>query len=355
MASSYKTKIESYLEVVLSQGASDLHITVGKPPSIRVDARLFPIEGEVELDEKGTEGLIKALLDEEQLAKYIKNRQLDFSYSYQDKARFRVNVFFQKGTYAAALRLIPKKIFTLEELGLPETVAEFTDHSQGFVLIVGPTGHGKTTTLVSLVNLINKTREEHIITIEDPIEYTFPHEKCMVAQREIYDDAHSFADALKASLREDPDVVLVGEMRDLETISSALTIAETGHLVFSTLHTNDAAQTIDRIIDVFPPHQQNQIKIQLAGSLLGIVSQRLVPRIGGGRVPVVEVLKVNSAVKNLIREGKTHQINNIIQTGAEEGMIPLNKSLAELVQNEIVTEEDAFAYTNNQRDLKSLL
>lgn len=350
-----KTKIERYLEIVLDKGASDLHLNVGKPPMVRVDSVIRPIKGETELSAKEAESLILSILSEKQIKKLEVEKEIDFSLAYKDKARFRVNVFFQQGTYGAALRLIPAKIFSLEELGLPPALADLTEYQQGFVLVVGPAGHGKTTTLVSMVNLINRSRADHIITIEDPIEYTFKQEKCLVAQREVFHDTESFARALRASLRQDPDVVLVGEMRDLETIAAALTIAETGHLVFSTLHTNDAAQTIDRIIDVFPPHQQNQVRIQLASCLLGIVSQRLVPRIGGGRVPVVEVLRVNSAVKNLIREGKTHQINNIIQTGAEEGMVPLNKSLAELVRSKVISKDDALSFSNNQRDLKSLL
>lgn len=349
------SKIEGYLEIVLQNSASDLHINLGRPPSIRVDAKLIPIEGEADLDQKKAEELVFALLSKEQKEKFIKERELDFSYSYHDKARFRVNVYFQNSSPGAALRLIPKTIFKLEELGLPAQIADFTNYHQGFVLVVGPTGHGKSTTLASMVNLINQTRNEHIITVEDPIEYTFVQDKCIVSQREVFEDTKSFARALKSALRQDPDVVLVGEMRDLESIQAALTIAETGHLVFSTLHTNDASQTIDRIIDVFPPHQQNQIRIQLAAALLGIVSQRLVPRIGGGRVPVVEVLKSNSAVKNLIREGKTHQINNIIQTGVEEGMIPLNNALVDLVEKGVISAENAYAYTNNPRELKTMI
>lgn len=355
MVDQYTQKLQQYLDTVLEVGGSDLHLNYGKPPMIRIDALLYPIKGESMLESDFLGGIISALLEKSHERQFEKENEVDFSYDFEHKARFRVNVFRQQGYVSAALRVIPQHIFTLEELGLPEDLLTFTEHSQGLLLVVGPAGHGKTTTLASLVNHINHTRQDHIVTIEDPIEYVYSQEKSLIAQREVASDTDSFADALRASLRQDPDVLLVGEMRDLETISTALTIAETGHMVLSTLHTNDAAQTIDRIIDVFPPHQQNQVRVQLAGSLVGIISQRLIPRIGGGRVPAIEVLKVNGAVRNLIREKKTHQINTIIQTGADEGMFPLNRSLASLVNEELITREDAFFYTNNEGDLQSLL
>ncbi|MBU1118580.1 type IV pilus twitching motility protein PilT [Patescibacteria group bacterium] len=355
MSSIHEKKLFEYLDVVLAQGATDLHINAKKPPMVRVDSILYPIKDEKELTPTDTKELIFSLFSEDQKKRFSKNKELDFAYSHGDKARFRVNAFVQQGTYSAALRLIPHTILSLQDLGLPEDITHFTDQQQGFVLVVGPTGHGKTTTLASMVNVINETRSDHIITIEDPIEYIFPQLKGLIAQREVYHDTDSFENALKASLREDPNVVLVGEMRDLETIGSALTLAETGHLVLSTLHTNDASQTIDRIIDVFPPYQQNQVRVQLASTLKGIISQRLIPKIGGGRIPAVEILRSTSAVQNLIREGKTHQINNIIQTGAGEGMVPLNRSLTELVKQKTITKENALFYSNNEDELKGLI
>lgn len=349
----YKQKLQQYLDTVLEFNGSDLHLSKGKPPMVRIDSLLYPIKNEDALDGATLDGLINQLLPPKE--NMSDKTELDFSYTFEDKSRFRVNVYKQQGHWSAALRVIPQHVFSLEELHLPPSLAEFTKKSQGLLLVVGPAGHGKTTTLASLLDEINRNRQDHIVTIEDPIEYVHDQQLSLVAQREVSSDTGSFSEALRSSLRQDPDVLLVGEMRDLETISTALTIAETGHLVMSTLHTNDAAQTIDRIIDVFPPHQQNQVRVQLASTLLGIVSQRLVPRIGGGRIPAVEILKANGAVRNMIREGKTHQINSIIQTGGEEGMIPLNRSLVELVNDGFIEEEYALFYSNNEADLKNQL
>jgi twitching motility protein PilT len=350
-----EAKFNSYLEMVAQQGASDLHLSVGRPPIIRIDGKLYPIAGEEKISEQGMIGISEVIMNEEQLKRLEKERQMDFSVDLGDRARFRANVFFQRGFLSAAFRLIPTKIRTLEELNIPPLLYELTKPSQGFVLITGPCGHGKSTTLAALIDNINHTRQDHIITIEDPIEYLFEPDMCIIDQREVFQDAASFHTALRAVFREDADVVMVGEMRDVETISTAITAAETGHLIFATLHTNDAAQTIDRIVDVFPSHQQNQIRMQLAQTLLGIVSQRLVNRVDGGRVPAIEILYNNNAVSNLIREGKTHQIDLVIQTSREQGMIPLNYSLADLIKRGIITVEEAEIYSTNKEELRILL
>jgi len=350
-----EAKFHSFLELVAQQGASDLHLTVGRPPILRIDGRLYPIAGESKLSSEDTEEMARAIMNEKQWERLQKERQMDLSVNLGEKARFRANVYFQRGYLSAAFRLIPSKIKTLEELNLPPILYEFTKPSQGFVLITGPCGHGKSTTLAALIDYINRTRQDHIITIEDPIEYMFDPDMCIIDQREIFQDANSFPTALKSVFREDADVVMVGEMRDLETISTAITAAETGHLIFATLHTNDAAQTIDRIVDVFPAHQQNQIRMQLASSLLGIVSQRLVNRLEGGRVPAIEILFNNSAVGNLIREGKTHQINLVIETSKDKGMTSLNRSLADLVKQGIISLDEAETYSPNHEELKILL
>lgn len=350
-----EAKVNSYLQMVAQQGGSDLHLSVGRPPIIRIDGKLYPIGSENKLTAQEIEEAVKVLLNEEQWGRLQREKQIDFSLDLGGKARFRSNVYFQKGSLGAAFRMIPSKIKTLEELSLPTALYEFTKPSQGFVLITGPCGHGKSTTLAALIDNINHTRQDHIITIEDPIEYLFDPDMCIIDQREILQDALDFPSALRAVFREDADVVMVGEMRDVETISTAITAAETGHLIFATLHTNDAAQTIDRIVDVFPAYQQNQIRMQLAQSLLGIVSQRLVNRIDGGRVPAIEILYNNNAVANLIREGKTHQIDLIIQTSREQGMIPLNKSLSDLVKEGIISLEEAELYSSDKEELKILL
>lgn len=350
-----ESKITSYLQMVAQQNGSDLHLSVGRPPIIRIDGRLFPISGEKKLTAGDIEEAVKALLNEGQLSRLQKDKQVDLSLDFQGKARFRSNIYFQKGYLGAAFRLIPSKIRSLEELNLPSALYEFTKPSQGFVLITGPCGHGKSTTLAALIDYINRTRQDHVITIEDPIEYIFDPDMCIIDQREILQDALNFPTALRAVFREDADVVMVGEMRDVETISTAMTAAETGHLIFATLHTNDAAQTVDRIVDVFPAHQQNQIRLQLAQSLLGIISQRLVNRIDGGRIPAVEILINNNAVANLIREGKSHQINLVIETSKEQGMVSLNHSLAELVRQGIISLEEAETYSPSKEELKILL
>ena len=348
-------KINSYLQMVAQQGGSDLHLSVGRPPIIRIDGKLYPISGEGKLTAQGVEEAARAVLNDEQWERLKKEKQIDFSISLAEKARFRSNIYFQKGILGAAFRMIPTKIKTLEELNIPTALYEFTRPSQGFVLVTGPCGHGKSTTLAALIDYINHSRQDHIITIEDPIEYMFDPDMCIIDQREILQDALNFPSALRAVFREDADVVMVGEMRDVETISTAITAAETGHLIFATLHTNDAAQTVDRIVDVFPAHQQNQIRMQLAQSLLGIVSQRLVNRIGGGRVPAVEILINNNATANLIREGKSHQINLVIETSKEQGMISLNHSLADLVKQGTISMEEAEVYSPNKEELKILL
>lgn len=353
MAKNYS--INELLEITIANKATDLHLTCGVPPTLRIDGILTPVPNQSPLTSQQTKDLTYSLLSEARKQALERERELDFSFSFKEKARFRANVFYEKNNIACALRFLPTKISTIQELGLPPVLEDFTGHSQGFVLITGPTGHGKTTTLAALISKINKERNAHIITIEDPIEYIHKHEKSIVVQREIRQDTHSFARALRSVLREDPNVVLIGEMRDLETISAALTIAETGHLVFSTLHTNNAAETVDRVIDVFPPHQQHQVRTQLANTLLGVVSQRLIPKIGGGRVVASEVLFVNSAIRNLIREGKSYQINNVIQTSAAANMISLDKTLAKLVIEGKISLDSADMYAIDQKYLRSLV
>ncbi len=347
--------LEELLQITVTNQATDLHLTVGVPPTLRIDGFLTPIPETAPLSGEEVESLSLSLLTEEQKKSLAKEREIDFSFSFENKARFRANIFYERGELACALRYLPTEIKTIKELGLPEILENFTTHSQGFVLVTGPTGHGKTTTLASLIDKINKERRAHIITIEDPIEYVHQHKKSIVVQREVGQDTHSFARALRSVLREDPNIVLIGEMRDLESIAAALTIAETGHLVFSTLHTNNAAETVDRVIDVFPPHQQNQVRTQLANTLLGIISQRLIPKIGGGRVVAAEVLFTTPAVRNLIREGKSHQINNVIQTGKEANMISLDKTLAKLVMEGKITLESAEMYAIDSKYLKELV
>jgi twitching motility protein PilT len=337
-------KIEALLEEVVKQDASDLHLTVEAPPTLRVDGFLKSVSDTPKLTEAEIEKLINSVLNDEQKEILAKDKEVDFSFSFGDLARFRANAFHQRGNLGLALRLIPVKIRTVEELGLPTIINNFTEIPRGLVLCTGPTGSGKSTTLAAMVDKINREKKVHIITIEDPIEYTHEHKKAMIDQREIHYDTKSFAAALRSALREDPDVVLVGEMRDLETIASAITIAETGHLVLATLHTNNAAQSMDRIIDVFPPYQQPQIKVQLSNILQGIISQRLIPAIGSGRVAVAEILIATPAVRNIIREGKTHQLDAVIQTGADQGMITMDKALADLVRQGKITNDDARGY-----------
>jgi twitching motility protein PilT len=355
MAKDYKAELEEFLEIVGENNASDLHLTVGKHPNIRVDGRLRDLSKYPVLTKEHAESLINSLLSEEQKKKLFEIREIDFSYSYKDKSRFRINVFYQKGYLSAALRFLPSKIRTVKQLNLPSVIEKFASHSQGFFLVVGPTSHGKTTTLAAMVDYINHNTNKHIVTIEDPIEYIFNQDKCIIEQREVGSDTISFDRALRSALRQDPDVIMLGEMRDLETISTALTAAETGHLVLATLHTNNAAQTIDRIIDIFPAEAKNQVRSQLAASLLGIVSQRLVPRVDFGRIPAVEILVANSAIRNLIREGKIYQIDLVIETSVEEGMVSLNRFLADLVQKKEISLETALNYSLNASDLRMLI
>jgi twitching motility protein PilT len=334
-------RIEVLLEEVIKHKASDLHLQVGLSPMLRVDGALKPVSGADVLTEEVVESLIFAILDEDQKQILLKDKEFDFSFAFGDLGRFRVNSFHERGNLAAALRLIPNEILSVEQLGLPQIVNKFADYPRGLVLVTGPTGSGKSTTLASLVNKINNERAEHIITIEDPIEFTHKSIKSMIVQREVHYDTYSFSAALRSSLREDPDVVLIGEMRDLETIAAAITIAETGHLVFATLHTNSAAQSIDRMIDVFPPHQQPQIRSQLSNILMAICSQRLVPAIGGGRIASAEILVATPAVRNIIREGKSHQLDAVIQTGAEFGMQSMDKTLVGLIHGGTITYDEA--------------
>jgi twitching motility protein PilT len=334
-------RIEVLLEEVVKKKASDLHLQVGLPPMLRVDGALVPVSGADILNDEAVETLIFAVLDEDQKQILLKDKEFDFSFAFGDLGRFRVNAFHERGNLAAALRLITNEVLTIEQLGLPNIVNKFSDYPRGLVLITGPTGSGKSTSLAALIHKINMEQAKHIITIEDPIEYTHNSRKSVIVQREVHYDTYSFSAALRSALREDPDVVLIGEMRDLETIASAITIAETGHLVFATLHTNSAAQSIDRMIDVFPPHQQPQIRAQLSNILMAICSQRLIPSIGGGRVAAAEILIGTPAVRNIIREGKSHQLDAVIQTGAEFGMQSMDKTLASLIHEGTITYDEA--------------
>lgn len=355
MAATAQPRIELLLEEVVKKKASDLHLQVGLAPMLRVDGALRPVSGADILTEEMVEALIFAILDDDQKQILLKDKEFDFSFAFGDLGRFRVNAFHERGNMAAALRLIPNEILTPEQLGLPEVVKKFADYPRGLVLVTGPTGSGKSTTLASLVDKINSEKAAHIITIEDPIEYTHQSKKSVLVQREVHYDTFSFSAALRSSLRQDPDVVLIGEMRDLETIASAITIAETGHLVFATLHTNSAAQSIDRMIDVFPPHQQPQIRSQLSNILMAICSQRLIPSIGGGRVAASEILVATPAVRNIIREGKTHQLDAVIQTGAEYGMQSMDKTLVSLIHSGTISYDEARNYAVDIEELDRLM
>jgi twitching motility protein PilT len=345
MYKSTELEINKLLMLVLQRGASDLHLVAGKPPALRIDSALVELKDFDILSGAAINGMLDVLFNSDVRRKeFDQNKELDFSYSFKDNVRFRINAYNQKGYPAVALRLISSRIPTVEELNLPQQLKTFIEYKQGLVLVVGPTGHGKSTTLASLMDLINHTRAENILTIEDPIEYMFTQDKSLINQREVGSDTISFAKALRSVLREDANVVMVGEMRDLESISTTITLAETGHLVFATLHTNNAPQTIDRIIDVFPAYQQNQIRSQLSNILIGVISQRLLPKIGGGRLPALEIMAVNPAVANVIREGKTFELPNIIHTSSGAGMIALDRSLAELVRQNLVRMEDVINY-----------
>lgn len=353
--------LQELFEYTIDSKASDLHLRVGVPPVVRIDGSLNFNTSYNALTNQDIESMLLSIITDNQRELLVNNRTLDFSYDYgvneynETKARFRVNYFFQRGTLAAAFRLLPGKVKTIEELFLPKACHTFASMKQGLVLVTGPTGHGKTTTLASMVNEINMTRTDNIITIEDPIEYVYPKGRSVISQREIGHDTYSWNESLKALLREDPDVVLIGEMRDADSIASAITIAETGHLVFSTLHTNSASQTIDRIIDAFPVGQQNQIRTQLASTLQGIISQRLLPQISGGRAMATEVLIGTNAIRSNIREGKTHLIDSIIETSQDTGMNTIESSLAELVKLGKITREIAIQYAVRPEELTRLL
>ncbi len=347
-------ELNKLLSIVLERDASDLHLMVGEPPIIRVDSQLIRLDNYQVLSNDTIGELLNVILVPAQKELFDKQMTVDFSYAFKDNVRFRVNAYRQKAVLGVALRVIPNHIKTLDELSLPPMLKKFTERKQGLVLVVGPTGHGKSTALAAMINEINKTRAEHILTIEDPVEFMFAPEQSIISQRELYLDTPTFDGALKAALREDINVVLVGEMRDLESVSAALTIAETGHLVFATLHTNDAAQSIDRIVDVFPPGQQNQIRGQLASVLVGVVSLRLLPKIGGGRIPAYEIMVSNHAIRNVIRDNKIYEIQNIIHTNLDEGMVPLDKTLALLVKQGLVEFEVAQNFVLDQEYFLSL-
>lgn len=344
--------MKQLFELVAKENASDLLVSVGAPPVLRVNGQLLRTKGEA-LTPEASKKLIYELLSDDQIQKFEMNKELDFSLAIGRKHRFRVNVFYQKDTVAGAFRPIPTDIPDVDDLGLPHYVKDLAKAKQGLVLVTGPTGHGKTTTQAAIVDLINDTRAVHVITVEDPIEYVHQHKHSIVDQREVGGDTHSFIDALKYVLRQDPDVIQIGEMRDLETIQAALRAAETGHLVFATLHTNDAIQTVDRIIDVFPPDQQQQVRFQLSMVLLAVVSQRLLPRDDGdGRVLAVELMKVNTAISNLIREGKIHQVQSALETGSREGMTTLDRSIQKLYDEGYISYEEAKASMRNPSQLK---
>lgn len=352
--SNSEVRIESLLEECVRTKASDLHLQVGLPPILRIDGALQPVSGYGNLDEAAVERLVFSTLEEDQKQILIKDKEFDYSFSFGDLGRFRVNAFHEKGNLAGAFRLIPNEVQSISELGMPTVVSSFADFPRGLVLVTGPTGSGKSTTLAALVDKINREKSVHIITIEDPIEFTHKSLRSVVVQREVHYDTYSFSAALRSALREDPDVVLIGEMRDLETISAAITIAETGHLVFATLHTNSASQSIDRMIDVFPPHQQPQVRSQLSNILQAICAQRLVPAIGGGRVVAAEILIANPAVRSVIREGKTHQLDTIIQTGADQGMQTMDRTLVKLIQTGVITYDNAREFAVDLQEFERL-
>lgn len=354
MSTDYKTKLEELITTLINQGGSDLHLGVGRVPAIRVNGELIFLQKNSVLTKEDAIGILNEILDKKKIDTFIENQELDFSYDFRGEARLRGNAFFQKGLIGIALRLVPK-VRPLSELHLPPIIADLARKKQGFFLCVGPVGQGKSTTLSSMIDLINNEQTRNIITIEDPIEHVYTPNKSMISQREVGIDTKDFHIALKSVFREDVNVIMIGEMRNPETISTAVTAAETGHLVLSTLHTNNASQTIDRIIDSFPGSQQDQIRIQLASSLLGIFSQRLIPRISGGLIPAYELLLNNSAVANLIREKRTHEIDVVIETGSESGMVDLNRCLVELVRAGEITMESAYQYSLNPKALERMI
>lgn len=347
--------MEELLTITCQHQASDLHLVVGSPPLIRIDGELTPAGSFPVLTAEETKLLVFTLLTDQQKDLLLANKEIDLSFQFGDAGRFRINAYFEKVVLAAALRLIPSKIKSIDELRLPSIYHQFADLMQGFILVTGPTGHGKSSTLAAIIKQINETRTAHIVTIEDPIEYVHHPVKSVITQRELHQDTHSWQVALRSVLREDPDVVLVGEMRDYETISAALTVAETGHLVLATLHTNSAAQTIDRIIDVFPENQQPQIRMQLSNALEAVLAQRLMPGLKGGRLPATEILLATPAVKNTIREGKTHQLDNVIQTSGDLGMMSLEASLANWVKMGELSMQVAQQYALRPEELTRLV
>ncbi len=351
----YIEQLKKLLEITVKEEASDLHLTVGYYPTLRITDKLIPLVKEQKLTAEDSQALAFCLMTEEQRQRFLAKKEIDFSYNFEGRARFRINIFFQKGYISSALRLIPPKIKTIEELNLPPVLHEFAKATQGFVLICGPSSQGKSTTLAALLDEINHIRADHIITIEDPIEYVFEPDQAIIDQREVGQDTLSFTRALRSTFRQDPDVIMVGEMRDAETMATAISAAETGHLVFATLHTNSASQTIHRIVDSFPPEQQHQIRAQLSGSLLGVASQRLIPRIKGGLIPACEIMISTPAIANLIRENKIHEIPMIIETSVEMGMITLNRSLADLVKIKEISLENALRYSLDPSELRMLV
>lgn len=348
-------KIEILLDEVVKRKASDLHLQVGLPAMIRIDGALTPSQNTTALDEIMLETMVFSLLDEDQKQILLRDKEFDFSFAFGDLGRFRVNAFHERGNLAAAMRLISNEIRSIEQLRLPKILNTFAAYPRGLVLITGPTGSGKSSTIAALIDKINNEQAVHIITVEDPIEYTHQSKKAVVVQREVHYDTYSFSAALRSALREDPDVVLIGEMRDLETIAAAITIAETGHLVFATLHTNSASQSIDRMIDVFPPHQQPQVRAQLGNILMAICSQRLIPGLGGGRVPASEILIATPAVRNIIREGKNFQLDAVIQTGTEHGMQSMDKTLVGMVHSGAISYDDARNYAVDPEELDRMM
>lgn len=351
----YKKELDNLLDHLIAEGGSDIHFVENRSPTIRVSGFLIPLVNYKPLSKEDTKAFSEIILGQDDKAFFSKNKEVDFSYDYKGKARFRGNCYIQRGGVAIALRFIPNKIRTIAELGLPKILESFTQLQQGFFLVVGPMGHGKSTTLAAMVEHINQNRSEHIITIEDPIEYMFESKNSFIDQREVRKDTEDFSKALISTFRQDADVILIGEMRDIETISSAVTAAETGHLVLSTLHTNNASQTIDRIIDSFPAAQQDQVRVQLSGSLTGILSQRLIPRVAGGLIPAYELLINDTAISNLIREKRTHEIANAIETGSQKGMIDMNRCLADLVRRGEVTASNAYLYSQNPKSLERFI
>lgn len=351
----YTQVLNELCDIVLREKASDLHMGEGIVPTIRVSGYLTPLVNRPAFTKEDMHGVLSVLLSQEDLDIFKKNQEVDFSFKNQTGARFRGNAFVQLDQIGVALRLIPPIAMTFAELALPKELEQFANLEQGFFLVVGPTGHGKSTTLTAIIEIINQTRLEHIITIEDPIEFVYQPQKSIIDQREVGRDTKSFYNALRGTFRQDVDVILVGEMREPETMGIAVTAAETGHMVFSTLHTNTAAQTIDRIIGSFEARQQNQVRQQLAGSLVGIFSQRLVPRISGGLIPAYELMVNTPAIANLIRENRTHEINTMIETGAQNGMIDLNRTLADLVSRGEITIENAYRFSSNPKVLERLI